>query len=234
MFEHCKYIGVVMPRTFAPNEEPLSQRAYRELRQQILDGQLRPGQRLPLRSVANSLGMSMAPVGEAFRHLSRDGLIEMEPGWGARVRRLGADALRNQHILRTALECEAIRHCTERATETQLAELTQLAEELDRRIDAHAEPKQVYELDSQFHLRIAQSSGVTSLVQVLKANQLVRMLARGSLIAWRLERPPRQHLALVEAIRTRDPDRAERAMREHCVQSMELQLAHLTAADPGE
>jgi DNA-binding GntR family transcriptional regulator len=197
------------------------------LRQRILDGRLTPGQRLPLRSVATSLAMSMAPVSEALRELSRDGLIEMEPGWGARVRRIDAEGLRNQHILRTALECETVRQCAVRATDAQLAELSTLAEELDLRIDSHVAPQRIHDFDSRFHLRIAQLSGAASLVDALKANQLVRMLARGSLIAHALQLPARQHVALVEAIRVRDPDRAERSMREHCVRSMELQMRHL-------
>jgi DNA-binding GntR family transcriptional regulator len=220
-----------MPRSIAAAAEKLSQRAYHSLRQRIVGGQLEPGQRLSLRKVAATLGMSMAPVGEALRELNRDGLVEMEPGWGARVRRLDVETLRNQHILRTALECEAARQCAERAAESQLDELTGLAEELDQRIDSHAEPAQVYELDSKFHLRIAQLSGAAVLFEGLRANQLVRMLARGSRIAHAMRRPPRQHLALVKALRSRDPQAAERAMREHCVRSMDLQLAHVSTSE---
>jgi DNA-binding GntR family transcriptional regulator len=209
----------------------LSQRAYHSLRHRIVEGELVPGQRLSLRKVASSLGMSMAPVGEALRELNRDGLIEMEPGWGARVRRLDAESLRNQHVLRTAIECEAIRHCTERATDAQLKALATLANELDGLIDQHAEPARVFELDSRFHLNIAELSGAAGLVNALQANQLVRMLARGSVIAHRLVRPPQQHIALVKAIRSRDPDEAEAAMREHCLRSMKLQLAHLALPD---
>jgi DNA-binding GntR family transcriptional regulator len=219
-----------MPKTFAPDEETLAQRAYRELRQQVIDGRLRPGQRLPLRSVAGSLGMSMAPVGEAFRELARDGLLEMERGWGARVRKVDLETLRNQHILRLALECEAIRQCTERATAEQLDELEEIAVELDRLVERQAKPERVFELDSQLHLRIAQLSGASSLVEALRVNQILRLLARGCIIAHGLPRPYRQHAILVDAIRSRDPERAERAMREHCVRSMELQLAHYSSA----
>jgi DNA-binding GntR family transcriptional regulator len=215
-----------MPKTFAPDEETLAQRAYRELRQQVIDGRLRPGQRLPVRSIAGSLGMSMAPVGEAFRELARDGLLEMERGWGVRVRRVDLEMLRNQHILRLALECEAIRQCTARATNEQLDELTPIAQELDRLVERHADPEKVFELDSQLHLRIAQLSGASSLVDSLRTNQILRLLARGSVIAHQKQRPYRQHAILVDAIRARDADRAERAMREHCVLSMELQLTH--------
>jgi DNA-binding GntR family transcriptional regulator len=176
--------------------------------------------------------MSMAPVGEALRELTREGLLEAEPGWGARVRRLDSDALRNQHILRTALECEAIRHSAVRATVADLDGLCKIASELDGLIDSHGDWKQVSELDSRFHLAVARLSGVDALVDALKANQLVRMLARGGAISRNLERPPRQHLLLVEAIGSRDPDDAERAMREHCRRSMELQLAHLASTFP--
>jgi len=220
-----------MPKTFVEGEETLAQQAHRQLRQQILEGRLSPGQRLPLRPLASELGMSMAPVGEALRELAREGLLETEPGWGARVRRLDSDELRNQHILRTAVECEAVRQCAARISPPQLEELRSLAAELDRLIDAHRDWKQASELDFRFHLRIAQLSGARALVDTLRANQLVRMLARGSAIAHQSQRPPHQHLDLVEAIGSNDPDVAERAMRAHCRRSMELQLAHLAMAD---
>lgn len=216
-----------MPKTFVDGTETLAQQAKRHLQKRILDGKLRPGQRLPLRPLASELGMSMAPVGEALRELAQEGLLETERGWGARVRKLDSDALRNQHILRTALECEAVRHCTARITESWLDELLAIAEELDRTIDSAGSWKKVSELDSRFHLRIAKISGVSVLVESLRANQLVRMLARGGALAQHFGRPPRQHLDLVEAIRTGDQDIAERAMREHCQRSMNLQLAHL-------
>jgi DNA-binding GntR family transcriptional regulator len=211
--------------------DTLGRQAYRALRERILSGQLQPGQRLSLRGVASSLGMSMAPVGEALRDLARDGLVESEPGWGTRVRKMTTEALRSQHVLRTAVECEAARQCAQVATDAQLADLLLLAEELDRRIDSHAEPEQIHGLDSQFHLRIAELAAAPSLVEVLKANQLVRMLARGSVLARDVERPMRQHVQLVEAIRSRDAERAAGAMREHCVRSMELQLSRMAIGE---
>ncbi|MCA9094174.1 MAG: winged helix-turn-helix transcriptional regulator, partial [Planctomycetaceae bacterium] len=65
-----------MPKTFVEGEETLAQQAKRHLRERILEGRLRPGQRLPLRPLAQELGMSMAPVGEALRDLAQEGLLE--------------------------------------------------------------------------------------------------------------------------------------------------------------
>lgn len=201
---------------------------YRRLREQIVNGQLKPGQRLSLRSVASDLGVSMAPVGEAFRELARDGLLESEPGWGTRVRQVTAESLRSQHILRTALECEAARQCCQLATDEQLTDLRRLAEELDQRIDTQEPPDQIHGLDSQFHLRVAELSGAPSLLEALKANQLVRMLDRGSVLAQSTDKPAQQHVQLVDAISSRNPDEADAAMREHCQRSMRLQLSAMT------
>lgn len=220
-----------MPNSWTKKPETLGQRAYREIRQQIIKGELEPGERLPLRSVAKSLGMSMAPVGEAIRDLGRDGLIEHEVGVGARVRKLDVDSLRNQHILRVAVECEAVRQATERATDGHLEDLRALAQELDSVIDSNGPPQEVQRLDSRFHLRIAQLSGASSLVETLQANQLVRLLARGSLIAHDMKQPREQHLRIVAPILSRDTDAAERAMREHCQVSMELQLRYAAVED---
>ena len=214
-----------MTRLKTSPSETLGARAYRDLRDQILSGHLKPGQRLSLRGMASSLGMSMAPVGEAFRELSRDGLLEAETGWGTRVRQMTAESLRSQHILRTAVECEAARQCCQLASDPQLQDLMELAQELDRRIDSDAEPDQIHERDAQLHLRIAELAGAESLVETLRANQLLQILARGSILAHDLARPRLQHVHLVEAIDTRDAEQAEAAMREHCTKSMELQLA---------
>lgn len=206
---------------------------YRRLREQIVNGQLKPGQRLSLRGVASDLGVSMAPVGEAFRELARDGLLESEPGWGTRVRQITAESLRSQHVLRTAVECEAARQCSQLATAEQLDELRQLADELDQRIDTKAPPDQIHGLDSQFHLRVAELSGAPSLLEALKANQLLRMLDRGSVLAQSRDQPSQQHVQLATAISSRHPDVADAAMREHCQRSMQLQLSAMTGTPTG-
>lgn len=216
-----------MPKPLPARKETLGQRAYYELRRRILSGELAPGERLPLRTVASSLGMSIAPVGEALRDLSHDGLIEMESGWGARVRKLDLDDLRNQHVLRTAVECESIRYTAERALDGQVDDLAKLAQDTDACIDGRGAPEDVQELDSAFHLGVARLSGCAVLVETLESNQIVRLLARGSILAQDREVPVRQHTKIVEAIRTRDADTAERVMREHCMHSMDLQLRYM-------
>lgn len=216
-----------MTDAWGPAKETLGQRAYREIRDSILSGEFAPSERLSIRRLGASLKMGMAPIGEALRELGRDGLIELERGWGARVRRMDGESIRSHHILRTAIECEAARQCALLATEQQFIELLNSANELDGLINAGAASKEIQNLDYKFHLRVAELSGVASLVEALRANQLIRLLARTMDIGRDVKRPKRFHARLVEALRTRDPDRAEAAMREHCDRAMALLVPHL-------
>ena len=202
-----------------------ARQAFIELREQILDGRLPAGTHLTLRPIAKSLGVSVGAVSEAVRELVHEQLVDFEPNYGARVKRFDAETVRSQHVLRIAIECEAIRRCTERIGKARLDELLTLAEAVDRLTDVEEQLAEARLRDFEFHLQIAEQSGVPSLPAVLKSCHLVRLLA--------VESTPqsetviaanRTHVELVEAIRTRDVDAAELAMREHCERSLQLQL----------
>lgn len=202
-----------------------ARQAFLELREQILDGRLPAGTHLTLRPIAKSLGMSVGAVSEAVRELVHEQLVDFEPNYGARVKRFDAETVRAQHVLRIAIECEAARRCAERISDRPLAELMELALEVDRLTDVEEKLSEARRHDFNFHLRIAEESGVSTLPTVLRSCHLVRLLAVET--ASRRDRsriPNRTHVELVEAIRSRDPDVAERAMREHCEHSLQLQL----------
>lgn len=217
-----------MSETSSVEADSLSAKVYATLRNGILSGAYEPGQRLSLRKIAAEVGVSMAPVSEALHRLNHDGLVEMEPGWGARVASYDPSLTRDQFILRTALECEAARQCVERASDEQLAELLAHAERLDAMIMAGEKPETSRELDLQFHLAIAEMSRVTSLVTALKRSQLGLMLARTNAIAASGVKPAVDavmHATVVEALQSRDPDEAAHVIRGHCLQAMRAVLA---------
>jgi DNA-binding GntR family transcriptional regulator len=202
-----------------------ARQAFLELRGQILDGRLPAGTRLTLRPLAKALQMSVGAVSEALRELVHEQLVDFEPNYGARVKRFDVETVRGQHILRIAIECEAIRRCAERINDRKLDELAALAEEVDRLVDVEERLSEARQRDLEFHLRIADLSGVPPLAAVLRSCHLVRLLAVESSVAQEvIAIPNRTHVELVDAIRTRDLDIAERAMREHCERSLLLQI----------
>ena len=199
--------------------------AFVELREQILDGRLPPGSRLTLRPIAKSLGVNVGAVSEAVRELVHEQLVDFEPNYGARVKKPDLETIRSQHVLRIAIECEAIRRCTDRLNARNLEELDRMAEEVDRLVDVEERLSEARQSDLQFHLKIADLSGVPSLVSVLRSCHLVRLLAIESTPSLQADQiPNRTHVELVDAIRSRDPDVAESAMREHCERSLFLQM----------
>ncbi len=116
---------------------------------------------------------------------------------------------------------------------SHLEDLDRIARELDQLVAQEADPEAIFELDSRFHLRLAQATGITQLVETLSANQLIRLLARGARIAHGHRGLQQQHQGLVEALRSGDADIAERTMREHCVHSMTVQLEFFAAVQAG-
>jgi DNA-binding GntR family transcriptional regulator len=202
-----------------------SRQAFLELREQILDGRLPAGTHLTLRPIAKSLQMSVGAISEAVRELVHEQLIDFEPNYGARVKRFDAETVRSQHVLRIAIECEAVRRCTDRISDRRLQELETLAREVDRLTDVEENLAEARQADFAFHLLVAEESGVPTLPAVLRSCHLVRLLAIETASRREVARiPNRTHVELVKAMTSRDADNAEQAMREHCEHSLQLQL----------
>ena len=203
--------------------------AYTHLRGSILAGSLPPGARISEPGLAEQLGISRTPVREALQRLSQEGLVELLPGKGARVRILSADEAREVYEVRALLEAEAAALATQNAS---AAELIALKKQLDLLnslpVDDYLRQMQV---DFDFH---------TALVEAAHNRTLARIYAdlRSSLTLIRsfqqtLSQHPKtrqQHETIVEALLARDPEKAARAAREHVryfrdlvVQSLEEQ-----------
>ena len=86
----------------------LSQRAYSELREKILNNELRTGRFFLERDLAELLGISRTPLKEALVKLENEGLIHVQPRHGMQVQPLSADAMEEIYQIITSLECEAV------------------------------------------------------------------------------------------------------------------------------
>lgn len=195
----------------------LSGKVYHHLRQNILDGRLAPGTRLVRRKVSKQFGVSPVPVTEAIFRLERDGLVESEPMYGARVAVITEEQLRAEQILREALECQAARLCAERASRSQFEELARKAVEIDRRVHTGYEQgsKEGITLHTDFHLTIARFSGCALLEHELsRIGFRELMLVKWVSVTFK-PGPKRWHAALVKALAKGNPTEAEEKMRAH-------------------
>ena len=88
---------------------PLKQKIYIWLRNQIVFGQLGPGQHVKEASLTERFRCSRGPVREAFNRLEKEGYLELTPNQGAVVKRTSAQEVLDYYALLELLESEAVR-----------------------------------------------------------------------------------------------------------------------------
>ena len=110
---------------------PLRDVVFNTLRQAILRGELKPGERLMEIALSQRLGVSRTPVREAIRMLEQEGLVIMIPRKGAQVAEISEKDLKDVLEVRLGLEELAVRIACQRITEEELEELEQAVKEFE-------------------------------------------------------------------------------------------------------
>jgi DNA-binding GntR family transcriptional regulator len=121
--------------TFRMAENTFYDESYAMLRQQILDGTLKPGTRLQQNEIAEQFGLSRVPLREAIRKLEGERLVTVVPRKGVTVPDLTDDDIRDLYLIRIDLEPLAFRRATETITDEQIAELTDMTQNLEALLD---------------------------------------------------------------------------------------------------
>lgn len=175
----------------------------------IAEGELGFGEKVTLTALAERVEMSVIPVRDALKQLAYDRLLERSGRASFRVLSLSPERLLELSVLREAIETQAVREAAVRITEEDVAELRRLAEELDRTIVAGLVSDSIA-MEEAFHLRIAEISACGELMAELERLQLVYAtfpVDPSNLVL--------SHEELVKTLASRDPDKAEAAMRRH-------------------
>lgn len=188
------------------------------LRDEILDGRLRPGERIGQQAVAGRFGTSRLPVREALRELQNEGLVVVLPNAGARVARLDAEDFDEVYLLRERLEPLAVERSAPRLTDEQLAVLRDEVEAMETLADVDGREAEWLAHDRAFHVgafAAARSPRLLAIIEVL----------------WNVAEPYRraylglhpeivdltlvEHRLLLDALERRDGDDAARVLEMH-------------------
>jgi DNA-binding GntR family transcriptional regulator len=181
----------------------------------IMSGQYQPGDRVVASSLARRLGVSQAPVREAIRDLVLLGFLETEPFKGTSVRSFTPKELYEVYTVRAALESLAARLATERLTDEDVQALQRTLDEMIR-VAQEQDEEGMVRLDNRFHetiLQISDNQLLYQLWQTLQFGYWTIVTARSS--SYDLEELARRHEALLEALASRDPQKASVAMQHH-------------------
>lgn len=210
--------GALQPLEHA---ESVAERTYAVLRRALLLREIKAGERLYETTVAARLGVSRTPVREALTRLVAEGLAEEVRGSRGVVVRDIQKELAEIYALRQVLEGYAARTAAERMSQAQLDEIEAISkqialcvgqtEEDDDALQRHAE------LTNRLHLEIARASGNDRLIRLIEQYRdyflnvdFLKMYDRAT-----MSRMQDQHVKIIEALRARNAERAERLVREH-------------------
>jgi DNA-binding GntR family transcriptional regulator len=127
-----KKLPVMPPVAPWARTHSLAARAYQEIRNQILKGELPVGMALARRKLASALNISVPPVSEALQQLEHEGLVESRPRVGTRVRVPTRQDVEDRSLVREALETQAARLFAERATPAEKKALRQMGRQVDQ------------------------------------------------------------------------------------------------------
>lgn len=201
---------------------PLSERAYRSLLDAIQHGSLKPGERMREVELANSLGISRTPVREALGRLINEGLLVNDPVKGMIIAELDHSEVNELYAMREVLEGTAARFAAQHASEAEISILFELVER-DRGV-ALDQPTNLVANNRLFHDTLYRAAHNRYLVKTLNTlRETMALLGQTTLVTLgRSDKAIDEHLAIVNAIKSRDGAAAELAAREH------IRAAHRT------
>ena len=221
------------PLTMLPafNSETLASRVCSALRKEILNGEVRPGERLSENAIAGRLGVSATPVREAVRLLVSDGLVEYVDRKGVRVIDLNAEQIRQAFAVRNSLERQALAEALPRMTKMDKERLVLLAHQAE---EAQGQPASLlFEIDRAFHAFFVERSTNSWLTEFSARMSNVLTIARLELFAApALDAVIAEHCAIAAAVRQGNLATADRELNAHIRRVCENAVAAHTAAHP--
>lgn len=199
-----------------------------ELRARIYDGQYGAGTVIHQENLSVELGISRTPLREAIRMLEQEGLLVAEPGRAARVVSGNRKTLLDAYELRSVVDGLAVRLATKEITQEQIDELEVVMSHQEASLEPWV-PAEYTRLNIRFHELIIRSTRneflIAELVLLRKTAQIFNPAVGVSKSV--ADNAVRQHRKILDAIKDRDPVRAELLARGH----IETTIARLREQD---
>jgi DNA-binding GntR family transcriptional regulator len=220
-----------MPGTSFVTRSPISTQILPKLRQDIIEGRWRPGDRLPEPLLCEQFGISRTPLRDAFRVLEAEGLLKRVVNVGAVVSRPGLAEAQGSFRTLALLEAGAAEEVARQRPPECLARLREIHARMEH-TDHALTPQTYYELNDSFHRTVVQGAGNPVLAGLHE--QLMIMIHRLRYTQLRRQLGPTRtgggHGELLQALEAGDARRAFDTMREH-VEDVARRMLELAPRD---
>lgn len=213
---------------------PLRDVVFNTLRQAILTGELKPGERLMEIHLANKLGVSRTPIREAIRKLELEGLVTMIPRRGAEVAQITEKSMNDVLEVRRALDALCAELACERITEEETEQLRRACEAFEAAVRTR-DLKKIAHADVQLHDIIVQATGNQRLVQLVNnlSEQMYRYRFEYIKDAGQHQRLIEEHRIIYESIVKKDRETASQAARVHIDNQKNAIIAQIRSEKTG-
>ncbi len=188
-----------------PVERPLTlrERIVDFIKDAVVTGRLKPGERVPEQEIAESFGISRTPIREAFRQLESEGFITVTPRKGAVVSPITDKDVSEFYAIKSLLEGFAARTACLTLTPKEIKRLETLNSQMEKCAERD-DVKGFFKLDNQFHDTFLKACGNEKLCVLI--HQLVQQFERFRITALalpgRMRDSVRQHFEIIEAFKT--------------------------------
>ncbi|MDC3424217.1 GntR family transcriptional regulator [Aquibacillus sp. 3ASR75-11] len=191
-------------------------KAYTYIKKKIMNGDYKPSEKLVESQLATDIGVSRNTIRNALVILQKENLIEMEKNKGAKIKAFTLEEINNYLEIRLALEGVIGRSVAANISDDSIEQLEQILQEMEDLIS-----KKKYDdyskLNKKFHRVIYESAKNQQAVQMVLVikTQLLRFHLRTILVPGRSDSSLKEHTEILTALKERDQDRAEKALKEH-------------------
>lgn len=208
--------------------KPLKEEIFDALHKQIISGKHAPGDWLRQEDIAGQMGVSMTPVREALDLLVAAGLAERVAYRGVRVREMQTRDIVEAYGLRLVLEALVAREAARNITKKQIQGLEEMLEEMKKH-ETLDEMSNARRLAREFHTAIAEASGNSLMIKLygVVANAFPDWLLyealfrKPEILAGSMKQTHKEHVAIVNALKAGDEEKAIQRSVEHVMESGE-------------
>ncbi len=214
--------------------ELLSQKVYRAIKKDIVNGAIKPGTKLFEGKIAKQMGISRTPVREALRELAAKGFVKMNPNQGMVVNDASLEDVRNILQIRGVLEGLAARLAATLIDNEEIKKLDIYIKQMEKSTLKN-DPLTFSDVDTKFHELIVNNCGNKQLIQIRKniSEQVNRYRLKSLNVPGRLKYSLKEHQEIAEALKIKDSKRADMLSRKHIESALGNFLNHIIGKEEG-
>lgn len=221
-----------MKRKTIERHQTLRERILGTIRDAILNGQLKPGEKVAEPELAERFGISRTPIREAFRQLESEGYLTVIPRKGAVVTDLSEREVEEFYSIKSILEGYAARIAAEKMTSKDCERLEAINGRLSQ-LAAEGDVKTFFRVHDEFHevfIRAAGNDKLFALIgQLLRKFNRLRMASLA--LPGRMEISVQEHVKILEAFRRHDGELADNLVRKNAAYGGQVLIQSLAQSE---